>query len=75
MKVVRYGTNFVVDGKYITSVGGHPSHEPALYLVEQIYSREVAKSIAKDFAMRWTPNEIPHVIVRQKQPNKEQEKE
>jgi transcriptional regulator GlxA family with amidase domain len=67
VKVVRYGANFVVDGKYITSVGGHPSHEPALYLVEKLYSRELAKSIAEKFAMRWAPNEIPHIIVRQKQ--------
>jgi transcriptional regulator GlxA family with amidase domain len=75
IKVVRYGANFVVDGKYITSVGGHPSHEPALYLVEKLYSRELAKSIAEKFAMRWAPNEIPHIIVRQKKRNNERNKE
>ncbi|MCP5051675.1 MAG: glutamine amidotransferase, partial [bacterium] len=40
---VRFDVNFVVDGKYITSVGGALSYEPALYLVEKLYSTEHAK--------------------------------
>jgi transcriptional regulator GlxA family with amidase domain len=61
---VRRGANFVVDGKYITSVGGHPSPEPALYLVEKLYSRKVAKIIANGLVMDWELNRVPHIISR-----------
>jgi transcriptional regulator GlxA family with amidase domain len=40
---VRHDVNFVVDGKFITSVGGAMSYEPAFYLVERLYSRESAE--------------------------------
>jgi transcriptional regulator GlxA family with amidase domain len=63
---VRYGVNFVVDGKYITSVGGHPSHEPMLYLVEKIYSPKFARSIAKELVMDWDLREVSHIVVRRK---------
>jgi transcriptional regulator GlxA family with amidase domain len=61
---VRRGVNFVVDGKYITSVGGHPSPEPALYLVEKLYSRKVARNIAEGLVMDWELRRIPHIISR-----------
>lgn len=59
---VRYNTNFVADGKYITSVGGVLSYEPTLYLVEKIYSRKLAKSIARGLVVDWNLKTIPHVV-------------
>jgi transcriptional regulator GlxA family with amidase domain len=60
---VRYSTMFVVDGKYITAVGSYAAHEPALYLVEKLYSRRMARRIAGGLAMSWDLEEVPHIIV------------
>lgn len=56
--------NFVVDGKYVTSVGGALSYEPALYLVERLYSRQNAKRVAQGLVLSWDPEKIPHRVVR-----------
>jgi transcriptional regulator GlxA family with amidase domain len=61
---VRRDVNFVVDGKFITSVGGALSYEPALYLVEKLYSKENARRVAKGLVLDWDLAKIPHVIVR-----------
>ncbi len=57
---VRRGVNFVVDGKYITSVGGHPSHESALYLVERVYSKKLSRKIAKGMVMEWNLSKVKY---------------
>jgi len=63
---VKYDVNFVVDGKYITSVGGALSYEPAFYLVEKLYSTKNAKRIAKGLVWDWELAEVPHLIVSKK---------
>jgi transcriptional regulator GlxA family with amidase domain len=63
---VRKNAHFVVDGKYITSVGGHESHDPALYLVEKLYSKKVAKGIARGLVMEWDLKKMPHIIIKEK---------
>ena len=60
---VKHEVNFVVDGKYITSVGGALSYEPAFYLVEKLYSTKNAKRIAKGLVWDWKLAQIPHLIV------------
>ena len=60
---VKYDVNFVVDGKYITSVGGALSYEPAFYLVEKLYSTKNAKRIAKGLVWDWEISKVPHLIV------------
>lgn len=60
---VRYDVNFVVDGKYITSVGGALSYEPAFYLVEKLYSKEHALRTAGGLVWEWNLDEVPHVVV------------
>jgi transcriptional regulator GlxA family with amidase domain len=60
---VHYTTNFVVDGKYITSVGGALSYEPALYLMETMYSRRHAEEIGKGLVLNWDLSSVPHFIV------------
>ena len=44
---VREDVRLVVDGKFITSVGGGMSYEPALYLVERLYGRASAERIRR----------------------------
>ena len=67
---MQYDANFVVDGKYITSVGGALSYEPALYLVEHLYGAEHARlrierprggseSLERDGANLWVPTTRP----------------
>ncbi|MDH3215633.1 MAG: DJ-1/PfpI family protein [Candidatus Krumholzibacteria bacterium] len=60
---VRHDAHFVADGKLITSVGGALSYEPALYLVEKLYSLEDAKRVAKGLVLDWDRAKIPHAIV------------
>ena len=60
---VRYDVNFVVDGKYITSVGGALSYEPAFYLVEKLYSRENANRIAQGLVWDWDLESLSHFVV------------
>ena len=60
---VRYDVNFVVDGKFITSVGGALSYEPAFYLVEKLYSRESAERIGQGLVWKWNLEQVPHVEV------------
>ncbi len=61
---VRHDVNLVVDGKFITSVGGALSYEPALYLVEKLYSYESAKRTAQGLVLDWNLDNIPHLIVK-----------
>ena len=60
---VRYDQNFVVDGKYITSVGGAMSYEPAFYLVEHLYSKAHADKIGEGLVWNWNLEQVPHLIV------------
>jgi len=59
---VRDDVNFVATGKYITSVGGALSYEPALYLVEKLYSAEHAKRTATGLVLDWDLRKVPHVV-------------
>jgi transcriptional regulator GlxA family with amidase domain len=62
---VLYDVNFVSDGKFVTSVGGALSYEPALYLVEKLYSIDNAKRIAQGLVLDWDRKKIPHRIVEE----------
>lgn len=60
---VRRNVNFVADGKFITSVGGALSYEPALYLLEILYSAEHAQQTAAGLVLEWDPQKIPHLVI------------
>ena len=60
---VRENILFVHDGKYITSAGGAKSFEAALYLVEEMYGVEIAKSIAKGLVIDWNKDAIPYIRI------------
>lgn len=67
---VRYDVNFVVDGKMVTSVGGALSYQPALYLLERIYSRTHAHRTGLGLVLDWNPEQIPHLVVDKKESTK-----
>lgn len=60
---VRYDVRFVVDGKFITSVGGAPSYEPAFYLVERLYGVEHARRTGQGLVVDWDLAQVPHLVV------------
>jgi len=62
---VHYDANFVVDGKYITSVGGALSYEPALYLLQTLYSRENAVETGIGLVLDWDLEAVPHIVTNQ----------
>lgn len=51
---------FVHHGKFITSVGGAKSYEPALYLTHKWFNEAYAKSLAKGLVIDWSLDKIPH---------------
>jgi len=59
---VRTDVRFVADGKFITSVGGAMSYEPALYLVETLYSKDHAERTAKGLVWPWKLDDVPHLV-------------
>ncbi len=52
---VVYDASYVVDGKYITSVGGALSYEPALHLLSALYGTEHARRTAEGLVLDWDP--------------------
>jgi transcriptional regulator GlxA family with amidase domain len=60
---VRDDVRLVVDGKFITSVGGAMSYEPALWLVERLWGNEFAAENAEGLVWPWDPGTLPHIVV------------
>lgn len=58
---VHEGVSFVHDRKAITSAGGAKSYDPALFLVEHLYGKEVADGIAKGLVIDWDLANVSHV--------------
>jgi len=58
---IRKDVLFVHDGKYITSAGGAKSFEAALYLVEHLYGKDIAESIAGGLVIDWNVDTVPHI--------------
>ncbi len=59
---VRDDARLVVDGKFITSVGGGMSYEPAFYLVEYLYGSEHARLSAEGLVWPWDLAAVPHFV-------------
>ena len=59
---VRSDVRLVVDGKFITSVGGGMSYEPAFFLIERLYGREHAERTAGGLVWPWSLESVPHLI-------------
>ena len=66
---VRFDVRLVVDGKFITSVGGGMSYEPAFYLVERLYGKAHADASARGLVWAWDLETLPHVVVESPAPS------
>ncbi|WP_103070805.1 DJ-1/PfpI family protein [Aquimarina sediminis] len=64
---IRKEVLFIHDKKYITSAGGAKSFEAALYLCEYLYGKEIAKSLAGGLVIDWELQNVPHLIIENKQ--------
>ena len=53
----------MVDGKYITSVGGGMSYEPAFWLVEELYGKDHVTKSARGLVWPWDRDSLPHLVV------------
>jgi len=51
---------WVRDGKYITSVGGAKSYEPALYLTHLWFGEAYARRLAQGLVIDWNLENMPH---------------
>jgi transcriptional regulator GlxA family with amidase domain len=58
---VQEGYSFVHDGKAITSSGGAKSYDPAMYLVEYLYGKKVARGIGGGLVIDWKLEEVEHM--------------
>lgn len=51
---------FVHHGKFITSVGGAKSYEPALFLADRWFGQAYAKRLAQGLVIDWDLGKMPH---------------
>ncbi len=61
---VRDDVRLVVDGKYVTSVGGAMSYEPALWLTERLFGAKNALATAEGLVWPWDVATVPTLVVR-----------
>lgn len=54
--------SFVHDDNLITSAGGAKSYDPALYLSELLYGRDVARGLGRGLVIDWDLSEISHHV-------------
>ena len=59
---VHEGVSFVHDGKAITSAGGAKSYDPAMYLVEILFGKDVATGIGNGLVIDWDVSAVKHKI-------------
>ncbi|MEM0962411.1 MAG: DJ-1/PfpI family protein [Bacteroidota bacterium] len=60
---VRDDVRLVVDGKYVTSVGGGMSYEPAFWLVEHLWGADRVAGNASGLVWPWDLSTVPHLVV------------
>jgi len=60
---VRFDKRMVVDSKYITSVGGGMSYEPAFWLVEHLWSGKRVAGNARGLVWSWNARDTAFEIV------------
>lgn len=59
---VQEGISFVHHGNAITSAGGAKSYDPALYLVEFLYGKQVADGVAAGLVIDWNVNSVKSIF-------------
>jgi len=58
---LRREPGFVHDGRVLTSQGGAKSYDVAMYLVDHLYGKEVARGVGRGLIIPWPPS-IPQGI-------------
>jgi transcriptional regulator GlxA family with amidase domain len=53
---VRVNVSFVHDGRFLTSQGGVPGYDVAMYLVDLLYGPRVAKTVGAGLLIPWPPD-------------------
>ncbi len=56
---VLTGPTFVHHGRFVTSQGGVPSYEAALYVVDHLYGEEIAERVGGGLVVSWPPPDYP----------------
>lgn len=70
---VRDDVRLVVDGKYITSVGGGMSYEPAFWLVEHLWGAERVAGNAQGLVWPWDLETVPHLVTDSRLENRQED--
>ena len=60
---VRFDKRLVVDGKYLTSVGGAMSYEPAFWLVEHLWDSTRVSGNARGLVWPWSMKDTAFLVV------------
>jgi transcriptional regulator GlxA family with amidase domain len=60
---IRKNVLFVHDRKYIASAGRAKSFEAAFYLLEYLYGKATAESLADGLVIDWKLEDVPHLII------------
>lgn len=60
---LRRGISFVHDGKAITSQGGAPSFDPAMYLADLLYGTAATQGIGRGLIIPWPPEDMPAIVI------------
>lgn len=58
---LRRGVSFVRDGKFVTSVGGEPSFEAALFICQRLYGPFAARGIAGGLVIDWDLSKLQYL--------------
>ena len=65
---VQHDVRLVVDGKFLTSVGGAMSYEPAFWLVEELFGAEHVAATARGLVWEWDRARLPHRVFERAAP-------
>lgn len=60
---LRRGVSFVHHGKAITSQGGAPSFDPAMYLADHLYGTTATQGIGRGLIIPWPPKDLPALVI------------
>lgn len=60
---LRRGVSFVHHGKAITSQGGAPSFDPAMYLADHLYGTKATQGIGGGLIIPWPPLDMPAIVI------------
>ncbi|MFK8057163.1 MAG: DJ-1/PfpI family protein [Saprospiraceae bacterium] len=60
---VRFDKRLIVDGKYLTSVGGAMSYEPAFWLVEHLWDSTRVSGNARGLVWPWNKQDTAFLVI------------